>query len=160
MLNFPEVLLAEDIKKIIPHRYPFLLIDKVESVFVGKSCVAYKNVTNNEWFFQGHFPDFPVMPGVLIIESMAQAAGVLAFMTLFSEGVCAPGKSDRVYFTAIEEAKFRKPVIPGDVLKLDVSVIKRRGNKFWSFCALASVNNLTTDSAEFNAMIPDVRHKK
>jgi 3-hydroxyacyl-[acyl-carrier-protein] dehydratase len=125
-----DILLVDDIKNIIPHRYPFLMIDRVEKLVLGKSCVAYKNVTNNEWYFGGHFPERPIMPGVLIIESMAQGAGVLAFSTLFSENVCKPGESAVVYFTSIENAKFRKTVIPGDILRIEISVIQRRGNKF------------------------------
>ena len=82
-----DILYCEDIKQIIPHRYPFLMIDRVEKLNPGKSCVAYKNVSNNEWFFEGHFPKYPVMPGVLIIEAMAQSAGVLAFSTLIKEDV-------------------------------------------------------------------------
>ena len=89
-----NVLGVEDIKQIIPHRYPFLMVDRIENLNVGTSCTAYKNVSINEWFFQGHFPQYPVFPGVLIIEAMAQSAGVLAFKTLINERVTEPGKSD------------------------------------------------------------------
>lgn len=154
-MDFQNVLNVEDIKKIIPHRYPFLMIDRVENLEPGKSCVAFKNVTNNEWFFQGHFPNYPIMPGVLIIEAMAQAAGVLAFATLIDEKVCEPGSSDFVYFTSIENAKFKQPVVPGDVIRFEISIDQRRGNKFWKFNGKAFVGDKLTDEADFRAMIPE-----
>lgn len=157
MMEFPEVLLSEDIQKIIPHRYPFLMIDKVTDIEVGKSCIAYKNVSNNEWFFQGHFPNHPVMPGVLIIESMAQAAAVLAFSTLIGEKVCEAGESELVYFTSIENTKFKRPVVPGDILKIIVNIDQRRGNKFWKFNAQAFVGENLADEADFRAMIPEFK---
>lgn len=150
-------LYIEDIKKIIPHRYPFLLIDRIEDLIINQSCVAFKNVSINEWFFQGHFPNYPVMPGVLIIEAMAQAAGILAFSTLVDEKICEAGSSEFVYFTSIENAKFKKPVIPGDTLKIDVTIDQRRGNKFWKFNAAAYVRDEISDTAEFRAMIPDAK---
>ena len=150
------VLCSEDIKKIIPHRYPFLMIDRIEEMSVGKSCIAYKNVTNNEWFFQGHFPNHAVFPGVLIIEAMAQAAGVLAFKTLISEDITEPGKSDIVYFTSIENAKFRKPVMPGDVIKMQITIEQRHGNKFWRFSGKAFVSDNLVSETEFKAMIPEI----
>lgn len=150
-----KVLYAEDIKKIIPHRYPFLMVDRIENLAVGKSCTAYKNVSNNEWFFQGHFPQYPVFPGVLIIESMAQSAGVLAFETLIDEKVTEAGQSDFVYFTSIENAKFRKPVVPGDVMRMEISVTQRHGNKFWRFAGQAYVGDVLASEAEFKAMIPE-----
>lgn len=150
-----KILSGEDIKKIIPHRYPFLLVDRIEELKVGESCVAYKNVTNNEWFFQGHFPNFPVFPGVLIIEAMAQSAGVLAFSTLFDEKVTEPGKSDVVYFTSIESAKFRQPVMPGDVMRMLITIEQRHGNKFWRFNGQAFVGDKLASEAEFKAMIPE-----
>lgn len=151
------ILYIEDIKKIIPHRYPFLLIDRIEGLIENQSCMAFKNVSENEWFFQGHFPNYPVMPGVLIIEAMAQAAGVLSFSTLFKEGVCEAGSSDFVYFTSIESAKFKRPVVPGDVLRINVKINQRRGNKFWKFNAEAYVGEELADTAEFRAMIPDAK---
>ena len=110
-----------EIKKYIPHRYPFLLVDKIIEMKKGKRVVGIKNVTTNEPFFQGHFPEFPVMPGVLIIEGMAQTACVLASIEL--------GKSSEsiAYFMGIDKAKFRKPVVPGDQLRFELDVIKRRG---------------------------------
>ncbi|MDR0942149.1 MAG: 3-hydroxyacyl-ACP dehydratase FabZ [Holosporales bacterium] len=156
MTEIPNVLYSEDIKGIIPHRYPFLLIDRVENIIIGKSCVAFKNVSNNEWFFQGHFPNYPIMPGVLIIEGMAQAAAVLAFATLISEKVGKPGGSDFVYFTSIENAKFKKPVVPGDVMRIMIEIEQRRGNKFWKFSGKTFVGDTLTDEAEFRAMIPEL----
>ncbi|MDR1289541.1 MAG: 3-hydroxyacyl-ACP dehydratase FabZ [Holosporales bacterium] len=150
-----KILSIDEIKTIIPHRYPFLMIDRVEELVIGESCVAYKNVTNNEWYFEGHFPGSPIMPGVLIIEAMAQGAGVLAFSTLFSENVCRPGESEIVYFTSIESAKFKRPVVPGDVLRIKISVSQRRGNKFWRFNASAFVGDVLADEADFRAMIPE-----
>lgn len=150
-----KVLYAEDIKSVIPHRYPFLMVDRIENLDVGKSCTAYKNVSNNEWFFLGHFPQYPVFPGVLIIEAMAQSAGVLAFKTLINEKVTEPGKSDFVYFTSIENAKFRKPVVPGDVIRMEITIEQRHGNKFWRFSGKAYVGDTLTSEAEFKAMIPE-----
>ena len=146
---------VDAIKQIIPHRYPFLMVDKIENLTVGKSCTAYKNVSNNEWFFQGHFPQYPVFPGVLIIEAMAQSAGVLAFKTLIDENVTEPGQSDFVYFTSIENAKFRKPVMPGDVIRMEITIEQRHGNKFWRFAGKAYVEDTLVSEAEFKAMIPE-----
>lgn len=114
------MLSINDIKKIIPHRAPFLLIDKVEEIIPGEKAVAYKNVTFNEYFFQGHFPEEPVMPGVLIIEALAQT-GAVAILSLEEL------KGKIAYFGGIKEARFREKVVPGDVLKLEVEIIKRRG---------------------------------
>lgn len=116
-----ESLYIKDILEILPHRYPMLLIDKVETVEPGKRIVAYKNVTFNEGFFSGHFPDEPVMPGVLIIEAMAQA-GAISVLTLNEF------KGKIPYFAGINKAKFRKKVIPGDILRLEVEMIKLRGS--------------------------------
>lgn len=109
-----------EIRSIIPHRYPFLLIDRIVEIEPLKRIVAIKNVTVNEPFFQGHFPDAPVMPGVLIIEAMAQAGAVL----LFREVSDADREGKLLYFTSIEEAKFRKPVVPGDQIRIEVTVLK------------------------------------
>lgn len=114
MLNIKEI------QEILPHRYPFLLIDKIESVEPGVKAVGYKNVTINEYFFQGHFPQEPVMPGVLIIEALAQV-GAVSMLSL-------PEFKGKIgYFTGIDKAKFRQKVVPGDTLKLEVEMIKRRG---------------------------------
>lgn len=112
---------VQDIKNIIPHRYPFLLIDKVRYIEPGKKVVAYKNVTSNEYFFQGHFPEMPVMPGVLIIEALAQAGAVAILSQEEFKGKIA-------FFGAINKAKFRRNVIPGDTLKLEVEIIKIKGS--------------------------------
>jgi 3-hydroxyacyl-[acyl-carrier-protein] dehydratase len=111
----------KEIQKIIPHRYPFLLIDKIEKLEEGKSAVGYKNVTMNEYFFQGHFPTEPVMPGVLIIEALAQV-GAVAILSL-SENA---GKI--AYFGGVNKAKFRRKVVPGDTLRLEVEIIKSKRN--------------------------------
>ncbi len=142
----PDILINE-IMELIPHRIPMLLIDKVIDVKLGESATGIKNVTMNEWFFQGHFPDHPVMPGVLIIEAMAQAAGVLVTKSM---GENSEGKI--VYFMSIEEAKFRKPVVPGDTLKLKVTMLKSRGS-IWKFKGEAWVDDVMTDEAIFTAMI-------
>ena len=113
-----------EIKKIIPHRYPFLLVDKIIECDDDTQIVGIKSVTMNEPFFQGHFPEFPVMPGVLIVEAMAQVACILAMRVLKKEG------HSSVFFTGIDGVKFRKPVVPGDVLRLELTKIKQRGELF------------------------------
>lgn len=115
---------VNDIKKIIPHRYPFLLVDRIIECDDDTRIVGIKNVTTNEPFFQGHFPDYPVMPGVLIVEAMAQVACILALRILKREG------HSSVLFTGIDKVKFRKPVVPGDVLRLELTKIKQRGELF------------------------------
>ncbi|MGL4739377.1 MAG: 3-hydroxyacyl-ACP dehydratase FabZ [Sarcina sp.] len=110
----------KEIKEILPHRYPFLLVDKVESIEKGQKIVAYKNVTANEEFFNGHFPDYPVMPGVLIIEALAQT-GAIALLSMDEY------KGKIPLFAGINKARFKKQVVPGDVLKLEVEIIKLRG---------------------------------
>src|SRR5512139_1295697 len=119
---------VNEIRQYLPHRYPFLLIDRVIEMELDKYIVGYKNITINEPFFQGHFPDNPVMPGVLIVEAMAQVAGIMAFKS------GTQGKA--VYFMSIEKVKFRKPVVPGDQLRFDVRVTHRRGN-VWKFSGQA-----------------------
>lgn len=134
----------QQIRDTIPHRYPFLLVDRITELEVNVKAVGLKNVTANEPFFQGHFPDTPIMPGVLIIEAMAQVAGILAFRS----GV----EGDVVYFMSIEKAKFRKPVTPGDQLKLVVNVLRSRNN-VWRFSGEAFVDDKLVAEAEFTAMI-------
>ncbi len=143
------VLKIANIKKLIPHRYPMLLIDRVEDIKEGKSATGIKNVTANEYFFEGHFPGHPVMPGVLIVEAMAQTAGVLA---LYSEGQAAGDKI--VYFMTITGAKFSKPVTPGDVLHLKVKLIHARG-PVSKFSGVAEVDGKVVSEAEFSAMMAD-----
>jgi len=133
----------------IPHRYPFLMIDRVVEIVKDVSAVGIKNVTINENFFQGHFPAMPVMPGVLIIESMAQTAAVLVVSTL---GPDSAGKL--VYFMTVDGAKFRKPVTPGDQMRVQVVKDRRRGN-VWKFRCEAKVDGATCAEAMIAAMILD-----
>ena len=137
------------IMELIPHRYPFLLIDKVEDIQLDVSAVGIKNVTMNEPHFLGHFPDFPVMPGVLIIEALAQTAAIVAVDFLGAE---AEGKV--VYFMSIDEAKFRRPVTPGDSLHLHVTKLQAR-RTVWKFEGVAKVDDQVCASAKFAAMIAD-----
>lgn len=135
--------------QMIPHRYPFLMIDRVEEVITDKSAVGVKNVTINEPFFQGHFPSEPVMPGVLIIEAMAQTAAVLVVHTL---GKAFEGKL--VYFMSVDSARFRKPVVPGDQLRIHVVKDRHRG-MVWKFNAEAKVDGVLVAEATYAAMILD-----
>ncbi len=137
------------IMKMIPHRYPFLMIDRVTDVIVDQQAVGIKNVTIGDYFFQGHFPSRPVMPGVLIIEAMAQTAAVLVVHTLGSD---SEGKL--VYFMSVEEAKFRKPVFPGSELHLQVTKLQNRRN-VWKFRGDAYVDGQLMAEATFAAMIMD-----
>ena len=139
------------IMEAIPHRYPFLMIDRVVDVVRDQSAVGIKNVSVNEPYFQGHFPKHPVMPGVLIIESMAQTAAVLVVETL---GPDAAGKV--VYFMSIEAAKFRRPVVPGDQLRIEVKKLRNRG-EVWKFHAVARVQDAEVAEATYAAMIMDRR---
>ena len=135
------------IMELIPHRPPFLMIDKVVDVVAGERAIGIKNVTINEGFFQGHFPTRPVMPGVLIIEAMAQTAAVLVVHTL---GAAAQGKL--VYFMSVDNARFRRPVVPGDTLKVHVASLRHRGN-VWKFEAQAKVDGKLCAEATYAAMI-------
>ena len=139
------------IQTLLPHRYPFLLVDKVVSIdYEKRTIVATKNVSINEPFFQGHFPSHPVMPGVLIVEAMAQTSGVLVVETL---GERARGKL--VYFMSIENCKFRRPVGPGDQLRITVTKERQRGN-VWKFNCVARVEGVTVAEAVVTAMIVGV----
>lgn len=139
------------IVQCIPHRFPFLLIDRVVEVERNVGAVGIKNVSINEHFFAGHFPGHPVMPGVLIIESMAQTAAVLVVETL------GPGSEGKlVYFMMIEGAKFRRPVYPGDQMRIHVRKERNRGS-VWKFTAEAKVDGLVVAEATFGAMIRDAR---
>ncbi len=139
----------ERIMEMIPHRYPFLMIDRIIDFSLGEFAIGLKNVTINEPFFVGHFPGKPVMPGVLIIEAMAQTAAVLVVNTL---GKDAEGKL--VYFMSIDEAKFRKPVVPGDALHVRVDKQQSRRN-VWKFSCIATVEGVKTAEAVICAMIVD-----
>ncbi len=142
-----------EIQKILPHRYPFLLIDRVSELTVGESLIGYKNVSISEPVFQGHFPGHPIYPGVMILEGMAQAGGILAFKSmgdLTEEEV----KNKVVYFMSIDKAKFRNPVRPGDKLEYRVSVIKHKGN-IWVLDGKAYVDDKLVSEAELKAMIVD-----
>jgi 3-hydroxyacyl-[acyl-carrier-protein] dehydratase len=123
-----------EIREYLPHRYPMLLVDRVVELTLGESIVAYKNLTVNETIFQGHFPDHPVFPGVLIIEAMAQAAGILGFKTMDNK----PEDGSMYYFVGVDKVRFRRPVIPGDRLDLKAAIIsERRG--IWKFDCSAEV---------------------
>lgn len=137
-----------EILKILPHRYPFLLVDRIVELEAGKRAKGIKNVTINEPFFQGHFPGHPIMPGVLVIEAMAQVAGLLAFKS-------ANVENKVVYFMSIDKAKFRRPVLPGDTLELILEVIKNRNMVIWAFKGEAYVDGNMVAEAEFMATIRD-----
>jgi 3-hydroxyacyl-[acyl-carrier-protein] dehydratase len=140
--------------QLLPHRFPFLLVDRIMDMDRDESCVGLKNVTINEPFFQGHFPKYPVMPGVLIIEALAQTAGALC---VHNAGVTDIPQV--VYFMGIDGAKFRKPVVPGDQLFLHVRKVRSRG-PVWRFYGEAKVNGQVVAEAEISAMIVDPRNEK
>ena len=145
VINFLD---AEAIKDMIPHREPFLLIDEVQDLMPDKEIIGIKNVSGDEDFFAGHFPGHPIMPGVLIIEAMAQTSAVLVIGTLGKQ----PGSV--VYFMSVEQARFRKPVFPGNKLILKVSKSHNRG-KVWKFVGRAMVDNTLVAEATFSAIIVD-----
>ena len=133
---------VNEIREYLPHRYPFLLVDRVLELTEGESIVAIKNVTVNEPFFNGHFPDHPVMPGVLIVEAMAQAAGILGFKTMGKK----PQDGSIYYFVGSDKLRFKRPVVPGDQLQLEAQILsERRG--IWKFEVRASVDGDTVSSA-------------
>jgi 3-hydroxyacyl-[acyl-carrier-protein] dehydratase len=137
------------VMKLLPHRYPFLMLDRLQDMDGDESCVGIKNVTINEPFFQGHFPQFPVMPGVLIIEGLAQTAGALCVASLGEDY-----NPQVVYFMGIDKAKFRRPVVPGDQLHYHVRKLRSRG-RVWRFYGEARVNGHVVAEAEVSAMIAD-----
>ena len=142
-----------EIQKILPHRYPFLLLDRVTDLTKGEYIEGYKNVSISEPVFQGHFPDHPIYPGVMIIEGMAQAGGVLAFKSM-DNATQEEIENKVVYFMSIDKAKFRAPVTPGDQLVYKISVIKNKG-AIWQLDAKAYVDDKLVAQAELKAMIVD-----
>jgi 3-hydroxyacyl-[acyl-carrier-protein] dehydratase len=140
---------VEEIKRLLPHRAPFLFVEKLTEIRPGDGAVGYKAVSYNEPFFQGHFPEFAVMPGVLIVEAMAQTAGAfVVHTTKFSS------ESRMVYFMTIDKARFRRPVKPGDLLRIPVRSLRQRG-PVWKFAGEAWVDGELCAEAEFGAMIRD-----
>lgn len=144
-----NIVTIEEIETLIPHRYPMLLVDRLRDIVLGERAVGIKNVTMNEWFFQGHFPGKPIMPGVLIVEAMAQTAGALVMKSL------ADNASEKiVYFMSIDEARFRKPVVPGDTLHIHVEKQQNRG-PVWKFLGKVYVEDVLVAESSFKAMIAD-----
>ena len=139
-----------EIQKMLPHRYPFLLVDRVVEIVPGQKLLAYKNVSINEPFFTGHFPGHPVMPGVLILESLAQACALLAYKSAEMDPT-----REVSYLMAIDGAKFRKPVLPGDRLDLEVTILKHKG-AIWKQKGIASVNGVKVAEGEFLATVMDL----
>ena len=137
-----------EIKQYIPHRYPFLLVDRITELEIGKRVVGLKNVTVNEPFGPGHFPHNPVMPGVLIIEAMAQTAAVLAFKTDGS----VPDDDSTVYFASVDNVRFKRPVVPGDQLVMEAEIVRKMRN-IWKFKAVARVDGELATEAEFMCAI-------
>lgn len=140
----------QEILDILPHRYPFLLIDRIVEMEMGKRVVGIKNVTMNEPFFQGHFPGHPIMPGVLLLEAMAQVGGVMALKSVPEHEV----RNKVIYFMSIDKAKFRKPVVPGDQLRFELEVTKQRAT-IMGFKAQAFVDGALVAEAELMAIIVD-----
>lgn len=145
----PNTLGPLELLKLLPHRYPFLLVDRVTAIDGDRSCIGIKNVTFTEPFFQGHFPEMPVMPGVLIIEGMAQTAGAICALTL---GIDRP--PNQVRFLTVDKAKFRRPVVPGDVLEYHMQKLNQRRTMYW-FRGEAKVSGQLVAEAEVGAMIAD-----
>jgi len=146
-MNQPQPLTVEEIQRILPHRYPFLLVDRILSMEKEKRIVGVKNVSINEPFFQGHFPGKPIMPGVLIIEALAQVGGILALLST-PEHLGNPS----VFLLGVDKVRFRKPVIPGDQLILELETL-RSGKKFWKLQGKALVNETLVTEAELMASV-------
>jgi 3-hydroxyacyl-[acyl-carrier-protein] dehydratase len=143
-----------EILKYLPHRYPFLLIDRVLELELDKRILALKNVTFNEPFFTGHFPHLPVMPGVLVVEAMAQAAGILSFATMGRRS----DENSVFYFAGIDEARFKQPVVPGDQLRLEVDIV-RKSRMLWKFNGTASVDGQVVAQAQLMCALREIRAK-
>jgi len=144
---------VNEIQDILPHRHPFLLLDRVTDLTLKETIVGYKNVTIGDNIFQGHFPGHPIYPGVMILEGMAQAGAILAFKSI-GDMTKEEAASKVVYFMSIDKAKFRKPVVPGDRLEYRVSVIKNKG-QIWMLDGKAYVDDVLVAQAELKAMIVD-----
>lgn len=144
-----DPIVVQEIMAMLPHRYPFLMVDRVLEYVPGESAIARKNVTYNEPHFMGHFPGHPIMPGVLIVEALAQVAALVVVKTLESQT-----EEKLVYFMSIESAKFRRPVVPGDVLELHVQKVQNRAS-VWKFSGQAIVDGKVCAEATFSAMISD-----
>ncbi|SMH57752.1 3-hydroxyacyl-ACP dehydratase FabZ [Maritimibacter sp. HL-12] len=149
MTDVPTTADIELIKRCIPHRYPFLFVDRVEEIVANESAVGIKMVTVNEPHFQGHFPSAPIMPGVTIVEAMAQTSAVMVALSLD-----LVGKNALVYFMGIDGVKFRRKVVPGDVLRMEITTLRGGpGSKVWKFSGKATVDGQVACQAEFSAMI-------
>lgn len=145
-----EAVDIQGLLELLPHRYPFLLIDKIVEIDGDDSGVGVKNVTFNEPQFQGHFPEHPVFPGVLLIEAMAQTAGAMCVLKTRKDG--GPGKPSVVYFMTVDKVKFRKPVVPGDTVRFHVRKLKQRGNMWW-YRGEAKVDDKVVAEGEVSAML-------
>ena len=142
----PETLNIDEIQRLLPHRYPFLLVDRIISLEMGKRIVGMKNVSINEPFFQGHFPGRPIMPGVLIAEAMAQVGGILALLSL------PENQGNALFLLGMDKMRFRQPVVPGDQLRLEVESL-RGGKKFWKMKAQAFVDQTLVAEGELMAAV-------
>jgi beta-hydroxyacyl-ACP dehydratase FabZ len=146
-MSQPQSLGVEEIHRILPHRYPFLLVDRILNIELGKRIVGVKNISINEPFFQGHFPGRPIMPGVLIIEAMAQVGGILALLSI-PENLGNPS----IFLLGVDKVRFRKPVVPGDQLILELETL-RSGKKFWKMQGKALVDQVLVTEAELMAAV-------
>ena len=153
MINKKNSIDAKEILNLIPHRYPFLLVDRIEEIIVNQSCTGIKNVTINEPFFPGHFPSHPIMPGVLIIESMAQTASALVVY-----GYDGDVEGLSVYLMKVDKAKFRKPVLPGDQLRMEI-IKERNKGEVWQFFGKAFVDDKLVAEASITAMVVKLGEK-